>query len=105
MNSRILDLPISLTEQLGTQSRLEWLLLLPELENASSDAIFKRMNEGIYHFSSAANGLTLALQCLNPSAAEDDLKWGGCRVLLWMHIPGKALGFKTPRLETLNQRA
>ena len=76
MNNRILDLPISLTEQLGTQSRLEWLLLLPELENASSDAIFKRMNEGIYHFSSAANGLTLALQCLNPSAAEEDLKWG-----------------------------
>jgi hypothetical protein len=30
---------------------------------------------------------------------------GRCRVLLWMKVPDRALGFKTPSLEILNQRA
>lgn len=76
MNGKMSELPKALTEQLGTQSRLEWLLLLPELESVSSDAIFQHLNEGTYHRSSAENGLTLALQCLNSLAAEEDLKWG-----------------------------
>ncbi|SDZ59444.1 hypothetical protein [Delftia lacustris] len=76
MNGKISVLPKALTEQLGTQSRLEWLLLLPYLDNVPSDVIFQHLSESIYHFSSAENGLTLAVQCLNPTAAEESLKWG-----------------------------
>lgn len=76
MNKQIEILPLPLLAQLGTQSRLEWLLTLPELQNIPHSVLFQSREGSLYLINAQEYGLTLALQCLNPSDSHEAQRWG-----------------------------
>lgn len=76
MNNQLEALPLPLLTQLGTQSRLEWLLTLPELGGTPCSVLFQNNEGNPYHINAEAYGLTLALQCINPSASDEKQRWG-----------------------------
>lgn len=76
MNHQLEVFPLPLVAQLGTISRLEWLLRLPELDDVPNERLCRTDSTEVYYWNLAGKGLTLALSCMNPTSPRDEIRWG-----------------------------
>ena len=76
MHPRLEALPLPLTEQLGTRSRLEWLQRLPQVQGVAHDMLFRARDAEPYLLNAEDKGLTLVLQCLDPTLPANECQWG-----------------------------
>ena len=74
-NQCLRSLPQPLLHHLGATSRLDTLAALPQV--AIPLATLRQHTQGeSYHVGHDAHGLTLTLQCINPTAAPEEHQWG-----------------------------
>ena len=69
------SLPQPLLNHLGFRSRLDTLTEVPQV-TAVLNSLRQHKNGEPYHVTIDAHGLTLTLQCTNPTAQPDEYKWG-----------------------------
>ena len=75
MHQSLNSLPQSLLHHLGAFSRLDTLAELPQVPVALNTLRQSSSGEP-YHVSLDAQGLTLTLQCINPTAQPEEQLWG-----------------------------
>jgi hypothetical protein len=75
MHTKLNPLPTHLITCLGATSRLDYLAESPQV-TVELNALRQHKNGEPYHVAIDVHGLTLTLQCTNPSAQPDEHLWG-----------------------------
>ena len=84
MNLHLHSLPHPLLAQLGAAGGLQWLQSpvppsteqLPQLANIPPELLLQSTHDQPYQLHHSEQGLSLTLQCLNPTAPPPELRWG-----------------------------
>lgn len=76
MNILVKLFPEALVNHLGAYSRLDSLLALPEVSSANGIDLGRSDQADFYRVELVAHGLTLTLQCMNPTAQPGEQTWG-----------------------------
>jgi hypothetical protein len=76
MHPNLTPLPTILRRNLGRTSRLDDLAQLLAPYGITADKLRQRQYGQPYSVSLAPHGIDLALQCINPDAAQDQWQWG-----------------------------
>ena len=77
MHDSLHCLPQHLLHHLGAFSRLETLAELPPISASAAQSTLHQSSSGEpYHVSLNAQGLTLTLQCINPTGQPEEQLWG-----------------------------
>lgn len=75
MHSSLAFIPEPLLQHLGAYSRLDDLISVPQITIPLHDLRQHKGSEP-YHVKIAEHGLTLTLQCINPTASAEQQFWG-----------------------------
>ena len=75
MHTSLTPLPQPLLNHLGACSRLDTLAELPQVA-VPLNTLRQHKNGDPYHVAIEAHGLTLTLQCTNPTEQPDEHQWG-----------------------------
>jgi hypothetical protein len=76
MHQSLSPLPQALLAHLGAYSRLNTLIELPQVASVSLGALCQHTSTDPYHVGIGPHGLTLTLQCINPTAPPEEHTWG-----------------------------
>lgn len=88
MNPHLQSLPHALLAQLGAAGQLQWLRQTPAtqpqqtdtladiLSNIPTELLCQSSHDQPYPLHHSEQGLSLTLQCLNPTASPQELRWG-----------------------------